>query len=134
MLTETENSPSSLGGLRILLVEDEAMVAMLMEGMLDGLGCQRVEWVTSVSAALQALERGEYDGALLDVNLSGAAVYPVAEALASRKLPFVFVSGYGRTAEVHPRFPHAAVLKKPFDSGDLASIIKKEIASARGRC
>jgi CheY-like chemotaxis protein len=131
---ESDIRHSSFGGLRILLVEDEAMVAMLMEGMLDALGCQRVEWVASVPAALQALERGDYDGALLDVNLSGTAVYPVADALASRKLPFIFVSGYGRTAEVHARFPRAAVLKKPFDSGDLAYIIKKEIALPSGRC
>lgn len=128
MMTEADIPASSLGGLRILLVEDEAMVAMLMEGMLDGLGCQLVEWVPSVPAALKALRRGEFDGALLDVNLSGTTVYPVAEALACRKLPFVFVTGYGRTAELHARFPHAAVLKKPFDSGDLASVIKKEIA------
>jgi CheY-like chemotaxis protein len=133
MNTEADIPASSLGGLRILLVEDEAMVAMLMEGMLDGLGCQRVEWVASVPAALDALERGEFDGALLDVNLSGTTVYPVAAALAGRKLPFVFVTGYGRTAELHARFPHAAVLKKPFDSGDLASVIKKEISLASKR-
>ena len=109
------------------------MVAMLMEGMLDGLGCQLVEWVASVPAALEALGRVEFDGALLDVNLSGTTVYPVAEALACRNLPFVFVTGYGRTAELHARFPHAAVLKKPFGSGDLASVIKKEIALAGKR-
>jgi CheY-like chemotaxis protein len=131
MNTEAEIAASSLGGLRILLVEDEAMVAMLMEGMLDGLGCERVEWVASVPAALDAVKRGEFDGALLDVNLSGTMVFPVAEALTSRKLPFVFVTGYGRTAEVHARFPHAAVLKKPFDSGGLALAIKKEIALAK---
>ena len=133
MNTEADIPASSLGGLRILLVEDEAMVAMLMEGMLDGLGCQRVEWVASVPAALDALERGEFDGALLDVNLSGTMVFPVAKALAALKLPFVFVTGYGRTAELHARFPHAAVLKKPFDSGDLASVIKKEISLASKR-
>ena len=133
MNTEADIPASSLGGLRILLVEDEAMVAMLMEGMLDGLGCQRVEWVASVPAALDALERGEFDGALLDVNLSGTMVFPVAKALAARKLPFVFVTGYGRTAELHARFPHAAVLKKPFDSGDLALVIKKEISLASKR-
>ena len=93
MNTEADIPASSLGGLRILLVEDEAMVAMLMEGMLDGLGCQRVEWVASVPAALDALERGEFDGALLDVNLSGTMLFPVAKALAARKLPFVFCYG-----------------------------------------
>jgi CheY-like chemotaxis protein len=131
MSAEADIPASSLGGLRILLVEDEAIVAMLMEGMLEGLGCQRVEWVASVPAALQALAASEFDGALLDVNLSGTMVFPVAEALTTRKLPFVFVTGYGRTAEVQARFPHATVLKKPFDSGALATAIKKEIALAK---
>ncbi len=131
MIEEVDIPRSSLGGLRILLVEDEAMVAMLMEGMLDGLGCQRVEWAASVPAALQALQREEFDGALLDVNLSGTTVYPVAEALAYRKLPFVFVTGYGRTADLQARFPAATVLKKPFDSLQLAEVMKKEIACVR---
>ena len=131
MSVDADIPASSLGGLRILLVEDEAMVAMLMEDMLEGLGCQRIEWVASVPAALQALAAGEFDGALLDVNLSGTMVFPVAEALTTRKLPFVFVTGYGRTAEVQERFPHAPVLKKPFDSGTLATAIKKQIALAK---
>jgi CheY-like chemotaxis protein len=128
MITEVDIATSSLGGLRILLVEDEAMVAMLMEGMLDELGCRRVEWAASVAAALVAIEREEFDGALLDVNLSGTLVYPVAEALSSRNLPFVFVTGYGRTADLQARFPGAIVLKKPFDSTQLADVMKKEIA------
>jgi hypothetical protein len=62
------------------------------------------------------------------VNLSGASLYPVAQTLACRDLPLVFVTSYGRTAEVHARFPHAAALKKAFDSEHLASGHKQEIA------
>lgn len=117
-----------LQGLRILLVEDEAMVAMLMEGMLNELGCTEVEWAASVDAALKAIETGDWDGALLDVNLGGTKVYPVAEVLRSRGLPFIFVTGYGRTEELHARFPDTPVLKKPFDAAQLARVIRKGIS------
>jgi CheY-like chemotaxis protein len=128
MIAESDLHTAKLNGLRILLVEDEAMVAMLVEGMLTALGCQVVEWVANIPAALNAIDTIEFDGALLDMNLSGAVVFPVAEVLAARGLPFVFVTGYGRTAEAAARFPAAPVLKKPFDSSQLARILKQEIA------
>jgi CheY-like chemotaxis protein len=107
MIAESDLHTAKLNGLRILLVEDEAMVAMLVEGMLTALGCQVVEWVANIPAALNAIDTIEFDGALLDMNLSGAVVFPVAEVLAARGLPFVFVTGYGRTAEAAARFPAA---------------------------
>ena len=124
---------AGLAGLRILLVEDEALVAMLIEGMLEELGCQVVEWAANVPAALRAVERDGFDGALLDVNLSGAPVYPVAELLAGRSLPFIFVTGYGRTADSLGRFPHAAVLKKPFDRAELGRMLREQIAGPPDR-
>jgi CheY-like chemotaxis protein len=127
VIAEAE-SHLALRGLRILLVEDEAMVAMLVEGMLDELGCRLVEWAASVPAALEILETHDFDGALLDVNLNGTYVYPVAEALTSRGLPFVFVTGYGRSAEIAARFAEAPVLKKPFDCDHLARVLHEEIA------
>jgi len=84
-----------------------------------------------MQAALEAIDAVEFDGALLDVNLSGTAVYPVAEVLASRSLPFVFVTGYGRTSEAKRVFPMPPVLKKPFDSVQLAHILGDEIAQQR---
>ncbi|HEX2101013.1 MAG TPA: response regulator, partial [Candidatus Synoicihabitans sp.] len=115
MTANADLHEAGLAGLRILLVEDEAMVAMLIEGMLEDLGCRVAEWATNVGAALEAVDRDEFDGALLDVNLRGEPVYPVAELLAGRRLPFIFVTGYGRTADPLGRFSDAAVLKKPFD-------------------
>jgi CheY-like chemotaxis protein len=73
VIGQTEVHPANLYGLRILLVEEEAMVAMLIEGMLDALGCQVVEWVANVPDALEAIKTNEFDGALLDMNLSGTA-------------------------------------------------------------
>ena len=104
------------------------MVAMLVEGMLDELGCSKVEWAASVGEALKAIETGDCDGALLDVNLGGAKVYPVAEVLRSPGLRFVFVTGYGRTEELHARFPATPVLKKPFDAEQLARVIRTGIS------
>jgi CheY-like chemotaxis protein len=127
MTAQADEPVINLKGLRILLVEDEAMVAMLIEGMLEALGCQIVECAASVPAAMQAIELREFDGAVLDVNLGGTQVYPVAECLASRRLPFLFVSGYGQTPEMKARFPATRVLKKPFDSVELARGLKAVI-------
>jgi CheY-like chemotaxis protein len=134
VIAKADLDTSKLNGLRILLVEDQAMVAMLIEGMLHALGCQAVEWVANVPAALEAINAIEFDAALLDMNLSGAAVYPVAELLSSRRMPFVFVTGYGQTSEAKARFPHAPVLKKPFDSVQLAGVLGDEIAHQRAAC
>jgi CheY-like chemotaxis protein len=131
VIAETETQNAKLNGLRILLVEDEAMVAMMVEGMLTALGCQVVEWAANIPAALEAIDAMEFDGALLDMNLSGTVVFPVADALVARGLPFAFVTGYGRTLEAKARFPDAPVLKKPFDSHQLAQILKSRIATRR---
>ena len=133
MTANADFHQTGLAGLRILLVEDEAMVAMLIERMLEELGCRVAEWATNVPAALQAVDRDEFDGALLDVNLRGEPVYPVAELLAGRRLPFIFVTGYGRTADSLGRFSDAAVLKKPFDSAQLARMLRDEIAGPAKR-
>ncbi len=90
-----------------------------------------VEWAASLPAALQAIERRDFDGALLDTNLSGTTVYPVADVLASRRVPFVFVTGYGRTADSEKRFPRAPILKKPFDCTGLARLLEHEMAQHR---
>ena len=83
-------------GLRVLLVEDESMVALLLEDMLAELGHEVVGPVARLDKALEMAQRQALDVALLDVNLNGKEIYPVAEALAAREVPFVFVTGYGR--------------------------------------
>ncbi|MBN8528788.1 MAG: response regulator, partial [Caulobacterales bacterium] len=85
-----------LAGKRILVVEDESLVAMLIETILEDLGCTPVGPVASVEDGL-ALAKGKtvIDAALLDVNVGGRQVFPVAEALAERGVPFIFSTGYG---------------------------------------
>jgi CheY-like chemotaxis protein len=82
--------------LRVLLVEDEIMIALLLEEMLAELDFEVVGPVARLDRAVEMAQRQALDVALLDVNLNGKEIYPVAEALAAREVPFVFVTGYGR--------------------------------------
>jgi CheY-like chemotaxis protein len=108
--------PTPLSGLRLLLVEDEAMVAMMVEDMLVDLGCVVVEVVATLSRglALADSENLEIDGAVLDVNLGAETVYPVAEALRVRGVPFIFSTGYS-TAGIESHFAGVPVLAKPYE-------------------
>jgi CheY-like chemotaxis protein len=109
------NAPS-LGGLRLLVVEDEAMVAMMVEDMLTDLGCVVVDVAGTVSRGVALAGDGTLplDGAILDVNLGGEKVYPVAEALTARGVPFFFSTGYG-AAGVSEAFAHVLILSKPYE-------------------
>jgi len=118
----------AIEGLRLLIVEDEAMVAMLIEDALLELGCEVVGPAGSVRAALRLAEAtdGALDGALLDINLGGEKVYPVAAALARRGVPFVFVSGYGAAGLDEP-YAGTPVVRKPFRTEELARGIEAGI-------
>ena len=90
-------------GLRILVVEDEMLIAVLIEEMLQGLGCQVVGPVSRLDAALRLAHEEPLDAAILDVRIRGGQVYPVAEELLARNIPFVLASGYGELGS--PREP-----------------------------
>jgi len=123
---------AALAGLRILVLEDEMLVAMLVEDMLAELGCVVVGPASSVTEALALLAAGPVDSALLDVNLShGGSGYAVADALAARAIPFAFVTGYGR---ISLRAPHRdrPVLQKPFRMEALSRVLAT-LAAAAGR-
>lgn len=122
----------TLKGLRILLVEDEAMIAMLVEDMLLDGGAEVVGPAGGVKAALAAIaENDVIHGALLDVNLGGEQSFEVADALTARNIPFVFVTGYGG-AGVRDRYPNAPTLQKPFVTSDLERAIGA-LAASSGR-
>jgi CheY-like chemotaxis protein len=120
----------SLRGIRLLLVEDESLVAMLVEDLLAELGCEVVASPASVKDALPAVEAGGFDVALLDVNIAGEHVEPVAEALAARGIPVVFASGYGRHG-VPSRYAAAPMLAKPFDIHELAQALSASLQGHR---
>jgi CheY-like chemotaxis protein len=108
-------------GLRVLLVEDEIMVALLLEEMLAELGHTVVGPVARLERALEMSQREPLDAAILDVNINGREVYPVAEALAARDIPFAFVTGYGGKG-LCKLYCDRPTLQKPFRRRDLGEL------------
>jgi CheY-like chemotaxis protein len=117
---------SELCGLRLLLVEDESHVAMLVEDMLADMGCQVVASVARVSEALKLIEAVAIDAAVLDVNVAGEKVFPVAEKLRDRKIPFVFATGYGAEG-VREDFRTHPVVPKPLPQSQLQKALIRAI-------
>ncbi len=107
-------------GLRVLLVEDEMLVAMLLEDFLNELGCDVVGPLTNVDAAIESATHASVDVALLDINLTGANAYPVAEILDRRGIAFAFLTGYQL---VQPGFERHPTLGKPVDKAALAKVL-----------
>ena len=108
-----ERPANMVCGLRVLLVEDEFMVALLLETMLTDLGYQVVGPVARLEKGLEMVEQEAIDLAVLDVNINGREVYPIAEALEARGIPFIFATGYGSTG-LHPAYSGRPVLQKPY--------------------
>ncbi|NBU28501.1 MAG: response regulator, partial [Caulobacteraceae bacterium] len=91
---------SELTGLRVLVVEDELLVSMLVEDMLSDFGCKVVGPASDIDQALQLARDAGIDVAILDVNVSGRQSFPVADILKGRGLPFAFASGYGEAGVI----------------------------------
>lgn len=109
---------------QVLLVEDEAIIAMLMEDMLAEFSCDVLETVGEIDAATAAARTARFDMAFVDVNLRGAPAYPVAAILQARGIPFAFVTGYG-TAGSEAAYADVPVLQKPFRAQELEAIIER---------
>lgn len=116
---------------RVLLVEDDGLVAMLVEDMLDELGFAFAGNPGSVAEGLTAVGQGGFDVAVLDLNLNGERVYPVADALMAAGVPFVFATGYG-AAEVPEAYRRWPVAAKPFRLDDLETALKTALALSAG--
>jgi CheY-like chemotaxis protein len=99
-------------GNRILLVEDEVLVAMMMRDMLSEIGFAVVGPFNRLGDAMVAVVHEDIDAAIIDVNVGGELVYPVADVLVARQIPFVFLTGYG-VESIERRFGFAPVIKKP---------------------
>jgi two-component sensor histidine kinase/CheY-like chemotaxis protein len=107
-------TPQLVSGNRLLLVEDEPLVALMMKEVLLELDFEVSGPVGSVDAALAEIAQGEVHGAVLDINLGGNTVYPVADALMAKGIPFIFLTGYSRQG-VERRFSTIPVISKPVD-------------------
>jgi CheY-like chemotaxis protein len=106
-------------GKRVLIVEDEMMIRMLLDGMLSDLGHAVVAEAGRIDEALTAARQADFDVAILDVNLNGQPITPVVEVLVERGLPFVFATGYGQQG-VPDAYRNNVTLQKPFQMEVLA--------------
>jgi len=113
---------------RALIVEDEVLVAMLVEELLERLGYEVAAISSHLDQALEFARTIEVDFAMLDINLNGKQSFPVAEVLRARGIPFVFATGYGGHAqgtELFSQFANVPVVQKPFSRADLVQALAR---------
>lgn len=110
---------SELAGLRVLVVEDEYMVADYISMVLEDFGCVVVGPVGTIEEALAAVNDGGLDGALLDANLSGDSSAPIAVALRAASVPFIVATGYGALELADETLNRAPRISKPFSETEL---------------
>ncbi len=109
---------------RALIVEDEVMVAMYVEDLLTELGYEVAGLAMGLDQALPLAREGEFDFAVLDINLAGKTSFPVADVLRERGIPFLFASGYSSKG-LNDEYRNAIRIQKPFLSRDLAHAIAR---------
>jgi CheY-like chemotaxis protein len=116
-----------LSGRRVLVVEDEMLVLMIIEDMLADLGCDSVTAAATVDQAVALIDREVFDAAMLDMNLGGDKGHAVSDALAARGIPFIFSTGYsGR--DMRTGFRDRPMLRKPFQYKELVEILTRLLA------
>jgi CheY-like chemotaxis protein len=123
MTAEDESGRAPLAPRRVLVVEDETVLLMMLEDALTDAGCVPVT-ASRVAKAAALAETGAFDCAILDVNVNGEFVFPVATILSRRKIPFVLSTGYGR-ASLPAAFRDRPILAKPY----LPENIKQAVAA-----
>jgi two-component system, chemotaxis family, sensor kinase Cph1 len=127
-LNERSNGLSEsppLKGWRILVVEDQSLIAMEMQDCLEKNGATVVGPVGRVERALNVAENANLEAALLDVNLHGERCWPVADALIRRAIPFAFATGFETRLVMPERFAGCLVLSKPFREQDILAVLKQ---------
>ena len=122
-MTSAMQPQSATPAKRILVVEDELMIRMLLEDMLGELGYTVAAEAARIEEALEAAKNADFDIAILDVNLNGQPISPVADALVARGMPFVFATGYGERGLPEP-YRDRPTLKKPFQMDGLKQMLQ----------
>lgn len=118
-----------LRGRRVMVLEDDVLIAMDMEDFLLGEGCQVVGPISNVEAALETVETGELDGAVVDLNLRGELSVPVIEALKSRGLPVIVCSGYAELTGVQDMLKDVPMVPKPCDFQALSRLLAEKFTT-----
>ena len=113
---------AALEGTRVLVVEDEYLVAVLIQDMLEPAGCVVMGPFPRLPEALDAADHDTYDAGVLDINLGGARIDPVAAALSRRNVPFVFVTGYG-SGGLPREYAERPRICKPFRMAELLDTV-----------
>lgn len=119
----TATRTSALAGLRVLVVEDEYMVAEHIATLLEDFGCVVVGPVATIEHALVALDEGGLDGTMLDANLDGISSAPVAAALRAATMPFIVATGYGTLTLGSEALDDAPRVAKPFSAAELEAAL-----------
>jgi len=114
---------------KVLVVEDEYLIRMLLEDMLDELGYGVAAAVGSLAEAREHASGGDFSAAILDVNVDGEEIFPVADLLAERGVPFVFVTGYGE-GSLPERFRGRPALQKPFQAERLKTTLEQLVSAS----
>lgn len=120
-------SKRELSNRKVLVVEDEMIIAMLIEDMLDEFGCKLVGPATNVPRALELIAKESIDVAVLDLNLDGKDTYAIADALQRKNVPFIFATGYG-SAGLRQEYGNRPVLQKPFPASDLETALTEALS------
>jgi CheY-like chemotaxis protein len=117
-----------IAGRSIFIVEDESIVAMLIEDFLEDLGCKIAGVASRLEEAVEKVSTLSFDAAIVDVNLNGDHTYPLAELLREKGHPFVFSTGYG-TATLPKALNGVPLISKPFDLHDLEKALTSALAT-----
>lgn len=121
--------PSPIAGRRILIVEDEFLIACDIAMMLEDLGCEVVGPVSAIPEAIEAIVGEKLDGVLLDANLRGMSSASIAVELSARRIPFVVATGYGSLEIANAALQAAPRVHKPFHANDIAAALSMAIVS-----
>jgi DNA-binding NtrC family response regulator len=129
----SDSAKKPLAGKRILVAEDEGLIALELERILEDFGCEVVGPLASVDEVLENAERGGFDGALLDVNLRGRQIFEILPALQKLGLRLIITSGYDDVTLFPAPFRAMPRIAKPFDERELRRICEKVFASLATR-
>lgn len=124
MFQRPNEAHESRSGLRVLVVEDNLLIAETVCDLLAECGCEVVGPVPDIDRSMALIDRDKPDGALLDINLGGILSFPLAGILEKLGVPFVFMTGYDEGVLFPPEFRKIRRLSKPFDAKDVSEVIE----------
>lgn len=130
---KSSDTPRALAGRSIMLVEDEALVAMDVENALIDAKANVIGPISDIDASVAIARDAHIDAAILDINLNGRDVFPAADLLQARGVPFIFQTGHGQEQDLQDRYPDVPVCQKPMDIQLLLRVLSALLEDRHGR-